>query len=153
MRMKRLMLVLALLALAAPGAAWAAASPAQIAVRVATLSLAGKQGAQWDSLHPKYKAVVTRARFVACERKAAAAIGKIKVLDVSAEGTQVVNAKLPLLGTVDVNDVTLAVTYRKGAQTSSQIAEVDSLWVAHRGHWVRIYSPSEYALYKAGKCP
>ena len=93
MRMKRLMLVLALLALAAPGAASAAASPAQIAVRVATVSFAGKQGAQWDSLHPKYKAVVTRARFVACERKAAAAIGKIKVLDVSAEGTQVVTCQ------------------------------------------------------------
>jgi hypothetical protein len=149
---RRLALASALLALAVP-AAWAAATPAQLAVRVAKSSFNGNQGSQWDTLHPKYRAVVTRARFVACERKAAAAIGKIKVLDVSAEGTQVVHTKLPLLGTVDVNDVTLAITYRKGAKGSSRIAELDSLWVAHKGHWVRIYTPGEYASYKAGKCP
>jgi len=148
-----LALLLALAAVAAPSAAVAASTPAQLAVRVAKTSFKGNQGAQWDTLHPKYKKVVTRARFVSCERKAAAAIGKITVLDISAEGTQVVHTKLPLLGTVDVSDVTLAITYRKGTKGSSQIAELDSLWVAHKGHWVRIYTPTEYAAYKAGKCP
>ncbi len=90
---------------------------------------------------------------MSCERKAAAAIGKITVLDISAEGTQIVRAKLPLLGTTEVSDVTLAITYRKGAKGSSQLAELDSLWVAHKGRWVRIYTPTEYAAYKAGKCP
>ncbi len=150
---KRLLLLPVLLALVLPVSAWAAATPSQLAVRVATASLNGTLGSQWDSLHPRYKAVVSKARFVACERKASAGIGKIKVLDVSAEGTQVIQTKMPLLGAVDVNDVTLAVIYRKGAEKSSRIAEVDSLWVAHKGHWVRVYTSGEYAAYKAGKCP
>jgi hypothetical protein len=134
-------------------AASAAATPAQLAVRVVTRSLNGTYGAQWDLLHPKYKAVVTRARFVQCERKAAAGVGPIEIVDVSAEGTRVIRAKLPLLGTANVSDVTLAIIYRKGKQTTSQVAEVDSLWVSNRGHWVRVYAQTDYAAYKAGKCP
>jgi hypothetical protein len=143
--------VLALVAAAAP-AVWAA-SPAQLAVSVARSSFTGKQGAQWDTLHPQYKHVVTRARFIACERRAAAAIGKIEVVGVSAEGTQVIRTKLPLLGTVSVNDVTLAVTFRKGTEKASRIAELDSLWVSNRSKWVRVLTPTEYTAYKAGKCP
>ena len=60
---------------------------------------------------------------------------------------------VPALGTVDVNDVTLAVTFRKGNQKVNQIAEVDSLWVAYKGRWVQIYTPDEVTAYKAGKCP
>jgi hypothetical protein len=142
----------ALLAAAAP-AVHAAVSPAQFAIAVAKSAFNGKQGAQWDALHPKYKQVVTRARFVACERKAAAAIGTIKVLGVAAEGTRVIRAKLPLLGTVSVNDVTLAITYRKGTAKTSSTAELDSLWVSNRARWVRVLTPTEYQAYKVGKCP
>ena len=150
---RRALLVATAVALCVPASSVAAASPAQRAVTLARLSLNGAVGAQWDALHPKYKAVVSKTKFVSCERKAAAGIGKIKVLDVAAEGTNVVQAKLPLLGSVAVNDVTLAVVYRKGAEQSSRIAELDSLWVSHRGRWVRIYTPAEYKAYKAGRCP
>jgi hypothetical protein len=142
-----------LLAALAATAAFAAASPAQLAVSVAKSSFRGNQGSQWDALHPRYKAVVSRARFVACERKAAAAVGKITVVNVAALGTQVITAKLPLLGKVDVNDVTLAVTFRRAGSRNALIAQIDSLWVAHKGRWVRIYAPTEYAAYRAGRCP
>ncbi len=68
-------------------------------------------------------------------------------------GTRVFTAKLPLLGNVKVNDVTLAITYRQGSARTSQIAEFDSLWVSHRGRWVRIYAPADYQAYKSGRCP
>jgi hypothetical protein len=144
--------VLVPLALTA-SSAFAAASPAQLAVNTAKSSFSGNQGSQWDTLHPGYKAVVSRARFVACERQAAAAVGKITIVGISAEGTRVFRTKLPLLGTVNVNAVTVAVTYRRGGSKSAQIAEIDSLWVAHKGRWVRIYTPADYAAYKAGNCP
>ena len=99
------------------------------------------------------KAVVSKARFVACERQASAGLGKIKVIGVQAEGTSVYHVKLPLLGTVDVNDVTLAITFRRGTSKTDQIAEVESLWVANHGRWVHVYTPDEYNAYKAGKCP
>ena len=72
---------------------------------------------------------------------------------VQAEGTSVYHVNVPEIGTVDVNDVTLAITFRKGASTQTQIAEVDSLWVAYKGRWVQIYTPDEVTAYKAGKCP
>jgi hypothetical protein len=149
----RLVVALVLVALAVPASAWAVTSPAQRAVQVAKLSLNGNHAQRWDALHPKYKAVVSKARFVACERQASAGLGKIKVIGVQAEGTSVYHVKLPLLGTVDVNDVTLAITFRRGTGKTNQIAEVESLWVANHGRWVHVYSPDEYNAYKAGKCP
>jgi hypothetical protein len=150
---RRLLAALALVAVAVPATAWAATSPAQRAVQVAKLSLKGNHGQRWDALHPKYKAVVSKARFVACERKAAAGLGKIKVIGVQAEGTSVYHVTLPLLGAVDVNDVTLAITFRRPADKANQLAEVESFWVANRGRWVHVYTPDEYKAYKAGKCP
>ena len=75
------------------------------------------------------------------------------VLAAAAEGTSVYHTAMPALGTVDVNDVTLAVTFRKGAEKPLRLAEVESLWVLYKGHWVHLYSPAEYNAYKAGKCP
>jgi hypothetical protein len=152
MRLK-VLVALAVAALAVPAAAWAVASPAQRAVQVATASLKGQHAVRWAALHPKYQAVVSKARFVACERKNAAALGQVKIVNVAAEGTSVYHTAMPAIGTVDVNDVTLAVTFRKGAEKQLRLAEVESLWVLYQGHWVHLYSPAEYNAYKAGKCP
>ena len=65
------------------------------------------------------------------------ALGTVKIVSVDAEGTSVYRTKVPVLGTEDVNDVTLAITFKQGGQT--RIAEVDSLWVAYKGGWVQIY--------------
>jgi hypothetical protein len=145
--------VLAVAAMAGPTAGGAVVTPTQRAVQVATLSLKGQHGQRWEALHPKYRAVVSKARFVACETKAAAGLGKLTIKGVAAEGTSVFHVTLPLLGAVDVNDVTLAVTFRRGAAKQDQIAEVESLWVANRGHWVHALTPDEYKAYKADKCP
>jgi hypothetical protein len=144
---------LVLAVLAAPAASTAALSPAQRAVQVATASLHGRHGVRWGALHPAYQAVVSRARFIACERKNAAALGQIEVVGVQAEGTSVYHTAMPALGKVDVNDVTLAITFRPGTGKQEQIAEVESLWVSYKGRWVHLYSPDEYRAYKAGKCP
>ena len=139
--------------LAAPATSWSALSPAQRAVQVAKASLKGQHGVRWEALHPKYQAVVSKARFVACERKNAAALGQLSIVGVQAEGTSVFHEAMPALGTVDVNAVTLAITFRQGVQKQDRIAEVESLWVTYKGRWVQLYSPDEYNAYKAGKCP
>jgi hypothetical protein len=150
---RRLLCLLALAAVAVPAAATAATSPAQRAVQVAKASLKGQHAVRWAALHPKYQAVVSKARFVACERRNAAALGRIAVVSVDAEGTSVFHTAMPALGKVDVNDVTLAVAFRRGAGKPLQLAEVESLWVLYKGRWVHLYSPEEYNAYKAGKCP
>ena len=153
MRSRLLLAAAAIAAAAVPGIAAAAGSPAQRAVAIAKASLGGRHDVRWAALHPKYKAVVSKARFVACERRAAAGLGKITVASVQAEGTAVYRTTVPALGKVDVDDVTLAITFRRGGSTQTQTAEVDSLWVLHKGRWVHLYSPDEYKAYAAGKCP
>ena len=150
-RLRLLIVAAAAAVLALPAVAAGAESPAQRAVAIAKASLAGRHDVRWAALHPKYRANAPKARFVACERKAAAGVGKIVVASVQAEGTSVYHTSMPGLGKVDVNDVTLAITFRRGGST--QLAEVDSLWVLYKGRWVQLYSPDEYKAYAAGKCP
>jgi hypothetical protein len=148
-----LVLAVALVALAFPAAASSASSPALLAERVAKSSFKGAFGAQWDILHPTFKRVVSRARFIQCERKAAAGIGKLDIKSVNAEGTRVFSIKLPLLGKREVNGVGLAITYRRAGEKQDRIVEVELFWVAHRGKWARILVPADYQAYKAGRCP
>jgi hypothetical protein len=140
-------------ALALPALAYGAGEPAQRAVAVARASLQGKHDVRWAALHPKDQAVTTKAFFVGCERKNAAGLEGVTVTRVDPEGTSVYHLKLPGIGTVDVNDVTLAITFRRGSSKQAKIAEVESLWVSYKGRWVQVYSPDEYAAYKAGRCP
>jgi len=150
----RLVAVLAAVCLVAlPAVATAAASPAQLAVFAAKQSFKGAHAAQWQLLHPKYKQAVAKSRFVSCERKLAASVGKITVKNVQAEGTRVIPATLPLLGKVQVNGVTMAVTYTRPGVKGNSVAEVESYWVPLGSKYVRILLPAEYNAYKAGRCP
>jgi hypothetical protein len=141
------------LAAAVPAVAAAAGSPAQVAVFAAKQSFKGAHAAQWQLLHPKYKQVVTKSRFVSCERKLAGSVGRIVVKNVQAEGTRVIPATVPLLGKVQVNGVTMAITYTRPGVKGSNVAEVESYWVAYKGKYVRVLLPAEYGAYKAGRCP
>ena len=149
----RLAAGLAVVLLAVPAYATAAASPAELAVRVAKSSFRGAFGAQWDVLHPKYKRVVTKAKFVSCERKAAAGLGKLNIKGVQAQGTRVFQATLPLLGKVEVEGVTLLITYSRANVKGNKLAEVELFWVKNGGKYARIVVPDEYTAYKAGRCP
>jgi hypothetical protein len=52
--------------------------PGPIAAKVVKEGFAGAYGAEWDAFHPAFKALVSRARFTGCERKAAKALGPLK---------------------------------------------------------------------------
>jgi hypothetical protein len=148
------LVLVCLAALAAPVAASAQASPAQRAVALVKASFPSTPGAQWDVLHPKYKRVVTKAKFVACERAAAAGVGTIKIVSVAAQGTRVFRTDVPLLGSnVAVNDVTLAITFRRGNEKTNRTGDFESYWVAYKGGWARVFTPTAYEAYRAGKCP
>jgi hypothetical protein len=149
----RLVAALAVAALVVPASATAAASPAELSVRVVKSSLRGAQGAQWDVLHPKYKRVVAKSRFIACERQAAAGLGKITLKGVQAQGTRVIPATLPLLGKVEVEGVAVLITYSRRGVKGNRMAEIELFWVHNRGKYVRIIVPDEYKAYKAGRCP
>ena len=77
--------LLASLAITASATARAIPTPEPWAIALTKATLGGNFGAEWDAYHPAFKKVVSRDRFIACEKKNAQGI-KIKVRAVESEG-------------------------------------------------------------------
>ncbi len=144
--------LLASLAITASATARAIPTPEPWAIALTKATLGGNFGAEWDAYHPAFKKVVSRDRFIACEKKNAQGI-KIKVRAVESEGVLSTAAKLPLLGSSIVDQVKLAVIFSSSASTQDQATEVTvyGLWTGTS--WTRVMTTSDYNTYKAGGCP
>jgi len=98
----------------------------------------------YATLHPAYRRIVTRKRFVACTRKAALGeLDSIDILDVSDD-----TVDLPGAGRVPAKAVRVRLTSSAGGATTfvNHEVEVGSEW-----RWV-LNSPAARA-YRAGRCP
>ncbi len=144
--------LLAALSLSASATARQIPSPEPFAIALTKATLGGNFGAEWDAYYPAYKKVVTRDRFIACEKKNAQGMN-IKVRAVQSEGVLSQPAKLPLLGSSIVDQVKLAVIYSTVPSTQDQATEVTvyALWTGTS--WTRVMTSSDYSTYKAGGCP
>jgi hypothetical protein len=127
-------------------------SPEGFAIALTKATLGGNFGAEWDAYYPAYKKVVSRDRFIACEKKNAEGMN-IKVRAVQSEGVLSQPAKLPLLGSSIVDQVKLAVIFSTVPVTQDQATEVTvyALWTGTA--WTRVMTTSDYNTYKAGGCP
>ena len=101
----------------------------------------GQTGPLWDTLHPTDQAVVSRARYMACQKNEGFDLMKIKVLQTYSD-------------TVNVGDhpesstaVSIRVTADDGITTATMHA------VKVNGKWRWILSSADYAAYKTGRCP
>jgi hypothetical protein len=116
-------------------------SAASFIDQVITQFSRGQAGPLWDTLHPADQAVVSRARYMACQKNEGFDLTKINVLQTYSD-------------TVNVGDkpesstaVSIRVTADDGITTATMHA------VKVNGKWRWILSPADYAAYKAGKCP
>src|SRR5262249_3196929 len=85
-----------------PGAGRSAAEPSSapgpVAAKIVHEGLTGDYSAEWDALHPAFKAIVSRTRFAACERQGSKLLGKLTIKSVEAEpGPPVGKGKVPIL--------------------------------------------------------
>ena len=143
---------IAALSVVAGGLAKTIPTPAPFAVALVKATLGGNFGVQWDAYHPAYKQVVSRERFIACEKKNAQGL-KIKVKAVESEGVISTPATLPLLGSAVVDRVKLAVIFSTSGSTEDLATEVTvyAYWTGTT--WTRAMTTSDYKTYKAGGCP
>jgi hypothetical protein len=101
----------------------------------------GQSGRLWDELLPADQAVVTRARFVACQQNEGWNLKSIKVLETYADPVDVDGKSLP------AKAVSVRVTSEDGVTTATMHA------VSVNGTWRWILQPVDRAAYKSGKCP
>jgi hypothetical protein len=152
--MRRLagLLVLAA-ALAAPAAPAAAPGPSQLSITVTNAVFKGRFGTAWNLLHPRQRAVASKARFAACHAKELTAMGKLHILRVEAATTQTGTAAFPPLGTIPVAVVTVRITYTAPGVTGAQVGTNTAYWTRDKGTWYGLLSPASYKAFKAGTCP
>jgi hypothetical protein len=97
-------------------------------------------GPLWDTLHPADQAIVSRARYMACQGSGFD-LTKFKVLQTYADTVYVAGRSTPSTA------VSVQVTSDDGLTTATMHA------VTINGKWRWILSPSQYSTYKQGKCP
>jgi hypothetical protein len=149
---RALVIVLAAAALAAP-AAQAADTPSSLSVKATNAIFKGQFGTAWSLLHPRHRAVVSKARFTQCHAKELASFGKLHILRVDAATTQAGTATFPPLGKISVAVVTVQITYTATGVTGQQVGTNTAYWTRASGRWVGLLSPVSYRAFKAGKCP
>lgn len=109
--------------------------------QVTTQFSRGQSGRLWDTLHPADQAIVSRNRYTACESNEGFDLKKFKVLETYADTVDIAGKAKPSTA------VSVRVTSDDGVTTATMHA------VRVSGRWRWILSPSDYAAYKAGKCP
>ena len=116
-------------------------SAADFVRQVTTQFSRGQAGPLWDTLHPADQAVVSRARYMACESNEGFNLLKLKVLQTYTDTIDV--AGKPTAST--------AVSIRASSDDGNTTATMHAVKV--NGAWRWILSPAQYAAYAKGNCP
>jgi hypothetical protein len=109
--------------------------------QVTTQFARGQSGPLWDTLHPADQAVVSRARYMACQSNSGFDLLKIKVLQTYADTIDVAGTSTP----------STAVSLRVSAEDGTTTATMHAIKL--NGKWRWMLSPADYVAYKSGKCP
>jgi len=123
------------------GSVSAKRSAADFVSRITVEFSRGQSGRLWDELLPADQAVVTRARYMECERNEGWDLKKIKVIE-TYDDTIAIGTK-----SVPSTAVTLRVTSADGVTTATMHT------VSVNGKWRWILQPGDRAAYRTGKCP
>ena len=109
--------------------------------QVTTQFSRGQSGPLWDALHPADQAVVTRARYMACQSNSGFDLRKFKVLQTYSEPIAIAGTTMPSTA------VSVRVTADDGITTATMHA------VQVKGTWRWVLSQRDYSAYKQGRCP
>jgi hypothetical protein len=140
---------------AGSNAAEPSAAPGPVAAKIVQEGLTGHYSAEWDALHPAFKAIVDRARFAACEHQGSKLLGKLKIKSVEPEpGPPVGKGTVPIVGaTRYLALVTVSITYTPAGRAQDQLARLQIPLIPFDGKWVRALGQADVDAYKAGRCP
>ena len=123
------------------GGAGGQGSAAAFIRQVTTQFSRAQSGPLWDELHPADQAVVTRARYMACQSNSGFDLTNFKVLQTYPDTIDIAGTTTPSTA------VSVRVTADDGITTATMHA------VKIKGAWHWVLSQADYATYKQGKCP
>ena len=109
--------------------------------RITTEFSRGQAARLWESLVPAEQRVVTKARYLACQRNGGFRLKSFKVLDSYGESVEIEGAEVPSTA------VSVQVTSDDGVTT----ATMHAVKIGGRWHW--LLQPADLAAYAAGRCP
>lgn len=123
------------------GSASGTSSAAAFVRQVTTQFARGQSGRLWDSLHPADQAVVSRARYMACQSSEGFEIQKFKTLETYADTIDVAGRATR----------STAVSVQVNSDDGVTTATMHAVKVA--GAWRWVLSAADFAAYKSGRCP
>ncbi|HSC90835.1 MAG TPA: hypothetical protein VLB86_04190 [Gaiellaceae bacterium] len=110
----------------------------------------GEHAAAWENLYPAHQRVVPRAEYVACEGHAPPFTGRLEQVEVLSEKEE--PWRVPGEGKPrDSRAVTYRITVSLGG-AEERFTGTGHL-LAVDGAWRWILKPSDFAAYRAGRCP
>ena len=116
-------------------------SAADFIRQVTTQFSRGQTGPLWDTLHPADQAIVSRSRYMACHTSAGFELQKFTVIQTYSDPIDIAGKTTP----------STAVTVRVNSDNGVTTATIHAVNV--HGAWRWILSPTDYTVYKQGKCP
>ncbi len=152
--MRRVAIALVCVALVAAGCGGddpPSEDPGAFASSLVTEIYAGRSGPAWDTLHPRHQEVVSRARYVECERLAPLAerLRRVEVVRV-ADAPSTVPGDPEEVRSKAV-DVRLTLTL-PGVEQPQDITHTVHLFAVD-GRWAWVIGPTDFASYASGNCP
>jgi hypothetical protein len=148
---RRLVPLLAVLALAGCGGGDEPGDPGQFVTTLIEDLGDGRTGKAWDLLHPLHREKVPRARYIECESRDpfGGTVTAVDVLEVKKEPATIPGQFGQTPSTAVTVGVTLAVPDTAAPEKFTLTAHVFET----DGKWAWVIGPVDYAAYMTGNCP
>ena len=124
----------------------------QLSENVAKASFARTYGTVWSYLDPAYQKAIPQSHWSDCQRAHPAAPPGVKIQKIAVVGSNKIPVSLALIGSANVQAVTLRIQFTTRAATGTQYGLEYTYWIKQNGKWLAVWLPAEYSAYKAGKC-
>ncbi|HWB22053.1 MAG TPA: hypothetical protein VG652_04130 [Gaiellaceae bacterium] len=152
--MRLLLVAVAMLALAVP-AAQARTSAGVVdgpANAMAKAVAAHQYDTVWNDIYAPYQKVISKARWVACQKQNPVIPAGIKITRIGVAQTNRIPSVVPQLGLTHIQDVQVQIVFTRPPDTTLQAVVANAYFVKVKGKWSAVWLQDNYNSLVAGKC-
>ena len=126
--------------------------PSKNSTAVAKAAFTHDYATVWKYLHPSLQKAVSHSNWQSCQKRYPLSSPGVKIKSVKVANSVPTPFSLPVLGSQQVQTVTLQVLFTSPAARGPQVALEYAYWVKDHGNWVSVWLPDQFNLYHSGKC-